>query len=223
MKYLLLFLAVLLGYIVARVLKNSKNDSIPFYLAFSGAYLLSITVLELLPGIFIGTKDSSIGIFIMVGIMIQIGLEFFSKGAEHGHIHIHLKEKAFPYSLLISLSIHALLEGFPIDDHDHILMGILIHKIPVAIILSLFFIKEKYSPLKTGIFLFIFACMTPLGMLLKQTIPQLLVYEREINAIVVGVLLHVSTTILFESSKDHKFNIKKVAAIVLGIAIAYLH
>lgn len=220
MKYFLLFFAVLLGYIIARLLKKSKHNGIPFYLAFSGGYLLSITVLELLPGIYTHT-ETSIGIFIMIGIMLQICLEFFSKGAEHGHIHIHLKENAFPYSLLISLSVHALLEGFPIDDHNHVLVGILVHKIPVAIILSLFFIKENFSIFKTTSFLFVFACMTPLGMLLKQTIPQLLIYEREINALVVGVLLHVSTTILFESSKDHKFNIKKVLAIVLGISIAY--
>jgi hypothetical protein len=36
------------------------------------------------------------------------------------------------------------------------------------------------------------------------------------------VLLHISTVILFESSDGHKFNIKKIIVICLGIAIAYL-
>ena len=34
---------------------------------------------------------SAIGIFIMIGIVFQIILEYFSKGAEHGHVHGHDK------------------------------------------------------------------------------------------------------------------------------------
>jgi hypothetical protein len=37
---------------------------------------------------------------------------------------------------------------------------------------------------------------------------------------VVGVLLHISTTILFESSAGHVFNIRKFIAILTGIFIA---
>jgi len=35
------------------------------------------------------------------------------------------------------------------------------------------------------------------------------------------VFLHVSTTILFESSKNHQFNISKMTAVVVAILIAY--
>jgi ZIP family zinc transporter len=38
----------------------------------------------------------------------------------------------------------------------------------------------------------------------------------------VGILLHVSTTILFESEEGHRFNIYKFASILLGIASAAL-
>ena len=45
-------------------------------------------------------------------------------------------------------------------------------------------------------------------------------FHRESLAIVIGIFLHVSTTILFESSEGHKFNAYKMFAITLGLAIA---
>jgi hypothetical protein len=41
------------------------------------------------------------------------------------------------------------------------------------------------------------------------------------TAVVIGILFHISSTIIFESSEGHKFNIAKISMIVLGIAIAY--
>ena len=46
-------------------------------------------------------------------------------------------------------------------------------------------------------------------------------YVVYINAVVIGVFLHISTTILFESSEGHKFNLNKILAIVVAVAIAY--
>ena len=71
------------------------------------------------------------------------------------------------------------------------------------------------------IFLFLFGLMTPLGSLLSSELEQLRGYETQINAIAIGVFLHVSTTILFESSKDHKFNLAKVLSIIFGVVVAY--
>jgi len=48
-----------------------------------------------------------------------------------------------------------------------------------------------------------------------------MVYKDELNAISIGIFLHVSTTILFESSKDHKFNLAKLSTIIAAIVIAY--
>jgi hypothetical protein len=41
-------------------------------------------------------------------------------------------------------------------------------------------------------------------------------------ALVIGMILHVSTIILFESSREHAVNLRKLAAIVLGMVLAYL-
>ncbi|HBX61443.1 MAG TPA: ZIP family metal transporter [Methylophaga sp.] len=220
MNYLLLFLAVAVGYFVALFLKTKKIKQISLYLAFSGAFLLAITVFELLPEVF-ETPSKSIGIFIMIGILLQIFLEFFSKGAEHGHVHLHAETKDFPWLLFISLSIHALLEGFPISEENNLLIGVIVHKIPVAIILSFFFIKAGYSKKITLLFLFLFALMTPVGSYISENSTFIEAFHTEITAVVIGVFLHVSTTILFESSSNHKFDLSKMIAVIVAILLAY--
>jgi len=156
----------------------------------------------------------------MVGILFQIILEFFSKGAEHGHVHGHDKLTQMPWLLFISLCIHALLEGFPVGHHHDLALGIAIHHLPIAIILTTFFIHAELN--KTALFLFMltFAIMTPLGTLISDSLPFLNDYYTEITAVVIGILFHISSTIIFESSEGHKFNIAKISVIILGIVLA---
>ncbi|MBX2828721.1 MAG: ZIP family metal transporter [Flavobacteriaceae bacterium] len=220
MSYLLLFLAVVFGYIVAVFFQKKGIEQMPLILAFSGAFLLSVTLFEMLPEVF-ESENEHIGLFIMGGILLQIVLDFFSKGAEHGHVHINETNPSFPWLLFISMAIHALVEGFPVSDNDSMLIGVIIHKIPIVIILTLFFHKAKFSSAKILIFLFLFACMTPLGSWFSSEIEMLKKYTVSVNAIAIGIFLHVSTTILFESSKDHKFNLAKLLSIILGTVIAY--
>lgn len=221
MIYILLFLAVAVGYLVALFLKTMEIRQMSIYLAFSGAFLLAITIFELLPEVY-ESPTKYTGVFVMAGILLQIFLEFFSKGAEHGHVHLHSEKKDFPWVLFISLSIHALLEGFPISEANNLLIGVIVHKIPIVVILSMFFIKADYSKLTTLMFLFLFGLMTPLGNWVSVNFSEVQNYKTEINALVIGIFLHVSTTILFESSKDHKFNLVKLVTILVAIILAYL-
>lgn len=220
MNYLALFLAVAVGYLIAIAFQKKGIGSLPLILAFSGAFLLSVTLFELLPEVF-ETPSKELGLYVMVGILLQIVLDFFSKGAEHGHVHIHSKSKAFPWLLFISLSVHALLEGFPVTDNSSMLIGVVVHKIPIAIILTMFFYQAQFKNTTIISFLVLFAIMTPLGSWFATEIEFFKAYETIINAIAIGVFLHVSTTILFESSKDHKFNLAKLLSIVAAVAIAY--
>lgn len=221
MNYLALFLAVALGYVIATFfLKSKKVKYMPQILAFSGSFLLSITLFELLPEVF-EEPSKRIGMLIMAGILLQIVLESLSKGAEHGHVHVRDTDKNFPWLLFIGLSVHALIEGFPVDGNQGMLIGVIVHKIPIAIILALFFSRANYKKSTAFIFLMLFALMTPIGNLMSKEVVVLAKYHLEINAIAIGIFLHVSTTILFESSKDHKFNMAKLVSIVLGIVIAY--
>ncbi|RTY95216.1 ZIP family metal transporter [Flavobacterium sp. GT3R68] len=218
---LLPLLSVLLGYSFALFLKPEAKKNLKLLLAFSGSFLLSLTVMHLLPEVY-DTHNPKVGIFIMIGILFQIILEFFSKGAEHGHVHGHEKMFHIPWLLFTSLCIHALLEGFPVNHHHDLAWGIAIHHFPIAIILTTFFVNAQLS--KTAIFLFMvtFAVMTPLGTLISDYMPVLNDYYTEITAIVIGILFHIASTIIFESSEGHKFNIAKVSMIIFGIVLAYI-
>ena len=220
MTYLFLFLSVAIGYFIALLFKIKEVKQIAMFLAFSGAFLLSITIFELLPEVY-QVPSKTIGVYIISGILLQIFLDFFSQGAEHGHIHIHDAENNFPWLLFFSLSIHALIEGFPITDENNLMIGVIVHKVPIALILSVFFIKANYSKTMTILFLFLFALMTPLGNWISNNFEVLQVYKTQITAITIGIFLHVSTTILFESSKNHKFNLSKMSVVILAILIAY--
>lgn len=220
MNYLLPLIAVILGYVLALVFKPKKKTNLKLLLAFSGSFLLSITVIHLLPEVY-ATKNETIGIYIMMGILFQIILEFFSKGAEHGHVHGHDKMSQIPWLLFISLCIHAFLEGFPVGHHHDLAIGIAIHHLPIAIILTTFFVQAQLNRIAILIFMVTFAMMTPLGTLAADFLPELQQYTIEITAIVIGILFHISSTIIFESSEGHKFNVAKISMIILGIALGF--
>lgn len=219
MNYLLPLLSVILGYVIALLLKPKKKKNLKLLLAFSGSFLLSITVMHLLPEVY-EAHSHSVGIFIMVGILFQIILEFFSKGAEHGHVHGHDKIARMPWLLFISLCIHAFLEGFPVGHHHDLAYGIAIHHLPIAIILTTFFINAELNKTALFIFMLSFAFMTPLGTFVSDNVPFIMQYYTEITAVVIGILFHISSTIIFESSEGHKFNIAKISMIILGILLA---
>lgn len=219
MVYVLPLLSVILGYVVALFLQPKNKTNLKLLLAFSGSFLLSITVIHLLPEVY-ESHNHSIGIFIMVGILFQIILEFFSKGAEHGHVHGHEAMTQMPWSLFISLCLHALLEGFPVGHHHDLAIGIAIHHFPIAIILTSFFLKAQLNKTALFIFMITFAIMTPLGTYIATSFPILNQYYAQISAVVIGILFHISSTIIFESSEGHKFNIAKISVIILGVILA---
>ena len=219
MEIIALLVSVLVGVALVLVLKPGKNI-VSLLLTFSGAYLLSITILKLFPEIYEHGGDS-IGVFVILGLIFQLILDFFSKGADHGHLHT-LDSDNIPWALFISLLIHAFIEGLPLSGHDHhdLLWAIVIHKVPIAMVLASLLVYFNSKKVYAIVFLSIFALMTPLGTILGSTIPLLITYHVEINAIVAGVFLHIATIILFESSKDHKFNLYKFSALIIGVGLA---
>lgn len=231
MPYLIPLLSVILGYIAATFFSPKNKKNLKLLLAFSGSFLLALTVSHLLPEVYQtdhhhshGGHDHAhnpVGLFIMVGIVFQIILEYFSKGAEHGHVHGHETMHHIPWSLFISLCLHALLEGLPVSHHNDLAWGIAIHHFPIAIILTTFFINSHLNRTAIFVFMMVFACMTPLGTILSEYLPFVSDYYTEISALVIGILFHISSTIIFESSEGHKFNLAKLTAIVLGIILAY--
>ncbi len=221
MEYFWPLIAVLVGYGIAIFVKPENKQFLKLLLAFSGSFLLSLTVMHLLPEVFTGTENAvPIGLFIMGGILLQIVLEFFSRGAEHGHVHGHAEISQIPWSLFISLCLHAFLEGFPVSHHHDLSIGIAVHHLPIAIILTIFLLNAKLSRAKILAFMLSFAVMTPLGTFVSAHVVELNLYYKEITAVVIGILFHISSTIIFESSEGHKFNVAKISMIIAGIIIA---
>lgn len=223
MSALLLIVSVLLGFLLVLYLKP-KAHFMGIFLAFSGSYLLSVTVLHLIPEIYIHAKNTRlIGILILAGLLLQSVLESFSKGTEHGHIFHSSQKNNFPWLLFASLCIHAFTEGLPIHKHNNyhhnLLWAVFVHKIPVAIVLTSYFIKLSYSKKTIFFLLLLFALMSPLGMIASDKTSLIINYQNEITALTIGVLLHISTIILFESSDKHKFNLKKFIAILSGMLL----
>jgi zinc transporter ZupT len=222
MIYLILFSVVILGGALAFLLQEKDKQFVKLLLSFSGAYLLSIIVFHLLPHIY-ESADKKVGLFIMFGIIFQLVLELFSHGAEHGHQH-KFENKA-PWLVFFSLSIHAFMEGLPINEGHHLhtsyLYGILIHKLPIAIVLTTLMIKAQYSKSKIFAFLVFFASMSPLAAYVGEHFSFMLTYGTYINAFVVGILAHIGTNILFENEHSHSFNFRKFALIFVAVTIAY--
>ena len=222
-KFLFPFLAVIIGFILATITKNHKSWNTKLLLSFSGSFLLALTLFELLPEVYEHLENKKMaGLFIMGGIMLQLVLELFSKGAEHGHVHVHKHATVFPWSLFISLCIHSFLEGFSIHDHNDMVYGVLIHKIPIAMLITMFLFQSSYKKSQIAIFLLVFAVMTPLGTFISHTWEAVADYSQIMNAIVIGIFFHISTTILFESGDGHKFNLSKFISIIVGVGVAFL-
>jgi zinc transporter ZupT len=224
MIYIIPFLSVILGYLIANFLEPKNKKNLKLLLAFSGAFLLALTVSHLLPKIYQGHQIAgrpSPSIFIMIGIVFQIVLEYFSQGAEHGHVHGHDKMNHIPWALFLSLCLHALLEGMPVSQHQNLAWGISVHHFPIAIILTTFLMQSHLNKVSTFVFMFVFALMTPMGTYIAEFYTGLIQFQKEITAFVIGILFHISSTIIFESSEGHKFNLAKLSAIVLGIILAY--
>jgi zinc transporter ZupT len=231
--YFLLFSTIIFSGISIFAVKSVSQPFLKMLLSFSGAYLFGLTVMHLIPEVY-ATHDPSIGIFIFAGFFIQIILEFFSEGIEHGHIHIHKHQNAaFPYGVMIGLCLHSFLEGMPLVERfsgssvrNSLLFGIIMHHIPVAIALMTMFMQSGLKKSSAVFYLIIFALMAPVGALTGTAINSAsidpLFFDR-IMGLVIGIFLHISTTILFESYEEHRFNYLKLVIIFLGGGLAVLN
>ena len=185
-------------------------------LAFSGAFLLAILILEMLPQLYTEASQST-GLYILGGILFQILLEFLSKGAEHGHTHY--QHNRFPAVILLSLCIHAFLEGMPLGLQPALLWGVSVHKIPIGLVITALLFQSNVSFIAKIAALLLFALMSPLGSYAALIIETGMI-KTMVEPFVVGILFHISTTILFESSEGHNFNLQKFLSILLGVGIA---
>lgn len=243
-EYLTLLASALAGGLLAFLWKEYRRDWLGLILAFAGSYMLGIIATHLLPGIFGPGGSGKAGLFLLAGFVMQLLFSNLSQGVEHGHFH---KEKSHGrqfWLIYFGLCLHALVEGLPLSgyevfdmhlhhhghDHDHgplfnhLLAGVALHKLPEAYVLALLMRVNDYRGMRFWGLLAAFAMMSPLGALLGGYWIIDAQALRFTMAFVVGSLLHIATTILFEteSSGHHRIPWRKMAAIALGIVLALL-
>lgn len=244
---ILLISSVLVGGGIVVFLQNlNKGKLIKVLLSLSGGFLLAIAFIHFIPEIYAHGSEG-VGYYILLGFLVQLFLEYFSGGIEHGHIHAKDTKGAVPWSLFIALSFHSFFEGMPLEaqfigesvgelvehvgHHHHsssqgvqgLLLGIILHKIPVAIALMTLLLASGFKTSKAWMVLVVFALMAPLGMLVGHYGAQNALFNLEIIlAVVVGMFLHISTTIIFESSENHKFNFIKLVSLLVGVGLAMI-
>ncbi len=231
----LFFPIILAGFSIFLFTTTSRN--LKLITAFSGAFLLSISFVDILPEIYQTPQKNVVGIFILLGFFIQLILDFLTKGVEHGHLqHSHEdgeKHKISPIPIMIGICIHSFLEGMPLAENFQIqsltntlLTGIVIHNIPISMVLMTLLLHYGYSKQKSIMLLLIFSLSSPLGAMSSFFVGGAMIMNSGmfftiIMAMVVGIFLHISTTILFETDEHHRFNFMKLITIILGASLAY--
>jgi zinc transporter ZupT len=232
MDYLLLVSTIAAGALSVFMLRLYEPKHIKLLNAFTGAYLLCLTFLHLLPELYhaqTAPNEIRIGILVLAGFFTQVALDVISMGVEHGHAH-HLHGRMKVIGVLAGLCLHALVEamalGSPATHYDPgsrrlLLYSIVLHNYPVSIALLGMLLQTGMTRRSAITLLALFAGMAPLGMFLSAH-TGLAAYSRELTAIVIGIFMHISTTILFESSDIHRFNLAKLGAIIAGIALGFL-
>jgi len=135
--------------------------------------------------------------------------------------------------LLTALCVHAFLEGGmlaqPADapavyDVNAVLLGIVLHRAPAAFALMTVLVAQLHSKAKALPYLIGFSFAAPAGLLISTVLTDEQILSEHglfyLYALVSGNFLHISTTIVFESSPDHRFNSKKMAIAILGALAA---
>jgi zinc transporter ZupT len=236
---LVLFGIAILGGGILLLGKNISGSQMKLLLAFSAAYLLSLTFLHLLPEVMEDGGDG-IGKFILIGFLLQIVLDYFSHGIEHGHAHVHSDSGSrFYWMVTISLWVHAFIEGMPFGasedmhvghhhEHHHeqsLLIGIAFHKFTESFVFASLLLHLMKDKKKVWPALIAFAAIAPLGAWIFNASDGLAFLGMEhalsvVMALLIGIILHVATTILFESEEGHRFNRLKFGVIILGMICA---
>jgi zinc and cadmium transporter len=228
---------VLISGVTAMLVKINQIN-LRLLLAFSAAYLFSLSIIHLLPEAFLMGSDKQVGLFIVLGFCLQLLIDTFSTGIEHGHVHQHNKDckTQLPYGILVGLMLHAFLEGLPIYNpaaassapiDQQLILGLALHNIPITIAFVSLLKEHQSFASRNWMLLILFSVMSPIGylssfVLQKYGLSHYETFGRMAFALVIGIFLHISTAILFESSEQHKYNRAKWLIMVSGIVLAYL-
>jgi zinc transporter ZupT len=242
--YLILILIfTLAGGMIPVWYRRVRSSVMAYLLAFTGAFLLGITLLHLAPECFEGLGKQA-GLYILLGFFLQLFLQRWSHGMEHGHGaapggaahegHTHAVTVGTAISLVLGLSVHAFMAGLPLGFSyadpsvlPSLALGILLHKIPEAIMLmTMLLVIREHRKGNIGL-LILFSLVTPGAALLAYALNRDFAFMDAallyVVAIVTGAFLHIATTIFFESgTRQHELNRGKVVSMAGGLLLSAL-
>lgn len=255
LKLSVLFFSPLLAGLLIYFLPEGRSRNYRLLLVFAGSYLFGITVVHILPELYRSSAEVElIGLFVLAGFFLQQLLEYFTSGIEHGHLpathlgdhrhdhahhHSHYHQQVSALVLLMALCVHAFLEGAMLAqpatmgfgyDVNAILLGIALHRAPAAFALMTVLSIQLRSKSKALPYLAVFSTAAPVGLLISTYLSEMEALTASgltfLYALVSGNFLHISTTIVFESSPEHHFNARKLAVAVVGalaaVAVEYI-
>lgn len=228
---LLLFLVTAIGGSVPLLLRPLTDRQMNGLLAFSGAFLLGITLLHLAPESF-GELGSRTGLYMLAGFFLQLGIQRVTHGAEHGHTHLgHTGHVVPAASILVGLSLHAAMEGLPLGfqyrqagTEPALYLAVAAHKLPEAM-LAVSLAAAAWGKRIAWLVLVGFALVTPLAGMgasaLGMRYNAMAHLVTAIIPIVAGAFLHIATTIFYESgTRQHHLTFRKIFAMAAGVGVA---
>lgn len=240
-KLVALFFTPLLAGLLVFLVPKGRSGNYKLLLVFAGSYLFAITVIHILPELYRQSLGLElIGLFVLAGFFLQQLLEYFTSGIEHGHIHVgeaahhsHHHASVSALLLLTALCLHAFLEGgilaepvatSPLHDANAILLGIVLHRAPAAFALMTVLAAQLHSRKRAIPYLIGFSLAAPVGLLVSSYLASEEILSSTglvyLYALVSGNFLHISTTIVFESTPGHQLDAKKMAVAVFGALVA---
>jgi hypothetical protein len=101
----------------------------------------------------------------------------------------------------------------------------MIHTFPVAMVLAALLLATRLSKAMQWLSITIFAVMPLGGMLLAEKLLHLdsidsNYLQMALGGALIGILLHIATTMLFETGDGHQFNLRKLLIILVGLGLA---
>jgi zinc transporter ZupT len=195
-------------------------------LALSTGIFLGAVFLHMLPELPTTIADADIEprllwAVALVGVLAIYFLEsLLFRTHDHDDIHRHT---AVGYATLAGLSLHAFTVGLSLSATElttPIMVGILFHKAFEAFSLTSVFKLAHFEQKKVVTLIVVFACITPLGLLLgSELLPQLSPNATAIAvALAVGTFLYVCLTELLPEVFHHKEDVAaKVILLLIGI------
>lgn len=232
---LVLFLITLAGGSMPLWNKGWNEQRMKYLLAFSGAFLLSITLLHLLPETLEHAGHKG-GLFVLAGFFLQQLVQRFTHGVEHGHAHVggdhHHHIPVLP--VFVGLAVHAFSEGLPLGIRyadsatlPSLFLAIAFHKLPEAMLITSLVYFSSRNKSKATLSLVLFALITPVAAMLTALLGAryegIATFVQWCIPLIAGAFIHIATTILFESgTRTHDMNWKKWTAMLTGIGLAVL-